>query len=182
MATVEWAKRHAEELLTPLGARWLHSKGVAEKAADLAGALRLAARDVLVAAAYLHDVGYAPVLALHDFHPLDGALHLRDTGHDRLAGLVAHHGGAAEEALLRDLAEELERFEWEDSEVARVLDYCDLTVGPDGEDMTPEERLADVELRYGHDHVVVKGLHLAWPRLCEEVQAVSNALEASQPK
>ncbi len=33
----------------------------------------------LVAAAYLHDIGYAPELAITGFHPLDGARHLRVT-------------------------------------------------------------------------------------------------------
>jgi hypothetical protein len=145
--------------------------------------LRLPDREVLVAAAYLHDIGYAPALALNDFHPLDSGLHLRGLGQDRLARLVAHHGSATEEALLRDVSDALGEFRREDSDVARLLDYCDLTVGPNGEDMTPEQRLADVELRYGPDHVVTRALRLAWPRLSEEFGRVNATLApADQPR
>ena len=183
MENVEWARRHARGLLSPLGARWVHSKAVADKAATLAESLALREVDVLVAGAYLHDIGYAPVLAVEGFHPLDGGVHLRSNGHGRLANLVAHHGGAAEEALLRDLAAALSVFRREDSDVARVLDYCDLTVGPNGEDMTPEQRLADVESRYGVDHVVTRALRTAWPRLEKEFHAVVEMISpADQPK
>jgi hypothetical protein len=183
MEDVEWAEHRAWELLSPLGARWTHSKAVGKKAAALATRLAVPEGDVLVAAAYLHDIGYAPVLAIEGFHPLDGGVHLRNVGRDRLATLVAHHGGATEEALLWDLADALNQFRREDSGVARILDYCDLTVGPSGEDMTPQERLADVEGRYGPDHVVTRSLRSAWPRLEEEVAAVGRMLSASaQPK
>ena len=182
MRSLEWARQHAEELLGPLGARWEHSRAVATKAAEIADRLGLADRDVLVASAYLHDIGYAPVLALSSFHPLDGGRHLQELGEERLAVLVANHGGAAEEALLRDLAGAMAEFRREDSDVARVLDYCDLTVGPAGEAMTSEERLADVEARYGADHAVAKGLRLAWPRLMEEVAWVEAHLAATQPR
>jgi hypothetical protein len=48
-------------------------------------------REILVAAAWLHDIGYAPGLAETGFHPLDGARWLRTAGFgDRLAGLVAY--------------------------------------------------------------------------------------------
>jgi hypothetical protein len=47
--------------------------------------------EVLVAAAYLHDLGYAPPLVETDLHTLDGARHLRALGHERLAGLVPYH-------------------------------------------------------------------------------------------
>ena len=53
---------------------------------------------LLVAAAWLHDIGYAPTLAATVFHPLDGARHLRALGHERLARLVAYHSSARWEA------------------------------------------------------------------------------------
>lgn len=37
---------------------------------------------MLVAAAWLHDLGYTPEAAKSRFHPLDGALHLKDLGVD----------------------------------------------------------------------------------------------------
>ena len=85
---------------------------------------------MLVAAAYLHDVGYAPELVVTGFHPLDGARHLEALGHERLAGLVAHHTGARHEARLRGFERELAEFEDERSTISAVLAYCDLTTGP----------------------------------------------------
>jgi predicted HD phosphohydrolase len=58
--------------------------------------------DVLIAAAYLHNIGYAPTRA-DGFHPLDGTVHLRELGVERLAGLVAHHSGAETERVCEDL-------------------------------------------------------------------------------
>jgi len=49
--------------------------------------------DVLIAAAYLHDIGYAPALMRTGCHPVDAAIYLRELGEERLAGLVAYHSG-----------------------------------------------------------------------------------------
>jgi hypothetical protein len=91
MALTEWAGEQAERLLSPLGRRLVHSRAVA-RWAEVAGAM-LAPRDadVLVAAAYLHEVGYARSLARAGFHPLDSARWLAELGHVQLAGLVAQH-------------------------------------------------------------------------------------------
>ena len=40
--------------------RWLHTQGVASRAAELAVTVPAADRSVLIAAAWLHDIGYAP--------------------------------------------------------------------------------------------------------------------------
>jgi hypothetical protein len=37
-------------------------------------------REVLVAAAWVHDIGYAPELLATGFHPLDGARYLTGLG------------------------------------------------------------------------------------------------------
>jgi len=49
--------------------------------------------DLLEAAAWLHDIGYAPALAVPGLHALDGARYLRDAQHAdaMLCRLVAHH-------------------------------------------------------------------------------------------
>ncbi len=70
MSTSEWAARHAEELLAPLGDRWAHVRGVARQAAQVSVVLPPSERDVLVAAAYLHDLGYAPSLVSRVRGPL----------------------------------------------------------------------------------------------------------------
>jgi HD domain len=90
--------------------------------------------DVLVAAAYLHDIGYAPLLARTGLHPLDGACFLRSLGRERMACLVAHHSGARVEAEERGLSEALNEFPEERSLVADVRTYCDLATTPDGAD------------------------------------------------
>ena len=67
-----WAERLARTLLEgPLPRRWAHVQGVAAQARSLAPMLGDDA-DLLEAAAWLHDIGYAPDLAKTGFHPLDG--------------------------------------------------------------------------------------------------------------
>ena len=173
-----WAETHARPLLSPLGRRWRHSVAVAGTARVLARSLTPEDGDVLVAAACLHDVGHAPKLALSGFHPLDGARHIRALGHGRLAGLVAHHTGAQHEAELRGLQQELAGFNDEQSLVSAALAYCDLVNGPSGEPLTPEQRLVDVEARYGYDSPVTTGLRTAWPQLLD---AVTRVEELRQP-
>ena len=179
---VEWASAYAERLLGPLGDRWgRHTAGVAERARRVGGVLDAGERDVLVAAAYLHDLGYAPELVVTGCHALDGALHLRELGHERLAGLVAYHSGARFEAELRGLAKELAEFADEDSGLTRLLTYCDMTTGPRGESFTLGERLAEVERRYGPEHVVTRSLcYAARPWLEECVASTEAALRRAE--
>nr|WP_244167179.1 HD domain-containing protein [Micromonospora marina] len=71
---------------------------MAAKARSLSG---LVGEDqhLLVAAAFLHDIGYSPEIRDTGFHALDGARWLRRNGFEpRLAGLVAYHSCAAYEA------------------------------------------------------------------------------------
>jgi hypothetical protein len=67
------AADHAAELLSPLGDRWVHVQGVVRQAHRVAAILPSEDREVLVAAAYVHDVGYAPSVARTGLHALDGA-------------------------------------------------------------------------------------------------------------
>ncbi len=180
-----WAEDYAGSLLSSLGRRWDHAKAVAETARQLGNGLTAEEADVLVAAAYLHDIGYSPSLAVTGFHPLDGGRHLRMLGHERLATLVAHHTRARHEAHIRGLTSELAEFDPEHTLVSAALAYCDLTTGPSGEDMTPEQRLVDVEARYGSDDPVTRGMRAAWPELMRDVDQVEGLLNkaatVSQP-
>ena len=162
-----WAAREGEIRLARLGSRWSHARGVAARAEEIAGAVDPHDRPVLIAAAYLHDVGYAAELVVHGFHPLDGALWLRAQGQVRLAGLVAHHTGAMFEASAHGLADALAAFHDERSPVSDALAYSDLTTGPNGEPMSVAERLSEIERRYGPGSLVVRALEDA-----------SSALEA----
>lgn len=162
---VGWAANHAEELLSPLGDRWVHVQGVVRQARRASPILPPADGEVLVAAAYLHDLGYAPSLVETGMHALDGARHLRAVGHERLAGLVAYHSGARSEAELRRLAAQLAEFYDEASATSMALTYCDMTTSGTGQLVTFPERLADVERRYGPDHIVTRSLRRAGPEV-----------------
>ena len=153
-----WAAGEGEIRLARLGSRWSHARGVAARAEEIAGAVDAHDRAVLVAAAYLHDVGYAAELVVHGFHPLDGALWLRAQGQERLAGLIAHHTGAMFEARAHGLADVLAAFHDERSPVSDALAYSDLTTGPNGEPMSVAERLSEIERRYGPGSLVVRAL------------------------
>ena len=76
-------------LAEALPRRWRHVRSVARRARWVAKELSLS--DDLVAAAWLHDIGYAPELVETGFHPLDGARYLRRQGVDaQVVSLVAH--------------------------------------------------------------------------------------------
>jgi hypothetical protein len=164
-------------LLKDLPTRWTHTAAVARQARLVAEALGLKHESgVLVAAAYLHDVGYAPALRRSGFHPLDGAMHLRALGRERLARLVAYHSGARWEAEIRGLAPALMVFQAEVSVVADALTYCDMTTGPSGDLVTLGERLDDVERRHGSGSLVMEALRRAQPELERCVGAIEAAL------
>jgi HD superfamily phosphodiesterase len=158
---VAWAEAEAQRRLAPLGARWLHSTGVAARAREITSVVDPADCDLLIAAAVLHDVGYAPELAISGFHPLDGARWLRGHGHHRLANLVAHHTGASFEAAALGLEEAVDEFVDEQSAVTDALAYCDLTTGPVGERISVRGRLDEIEKRYGATSIVARALQSA---------------------
>jgi HD superfamily phosphodiesterase len=87
MTLEEWATDEAERLLSPLGDRWKHVRAVGERARSVAAILDYEDRHDLVAAAYLHDIGYAPDLQRTGLHQLDGARYIRSLGAERLARL-----------------------------------------------------------------------------------------------
>jgi hypothetical protein len=177
--TVVWAERVSGELLEPLAERWQHTQRVVERGRLFAGILSPTELDVLVAAAYLHDVGYAPELARTGFHPLDGARFVGRFGHERLAGLVAHHSTSTTEAEERGLGAELAEFPEENSLVSRALAYCDLTTGPAGEPTEISARLADITRRLGEDDPAARAARREAARLSELVEEMEQLLAAS---
>ncbi|WP_411076374.1 HD domain-containing protein [Streptomyces sp. cmx-4-7] len=182
---VEWAAQVAEaELRSPLPRRWAHTRGVASRAAEVEAAMGKDAA-LLVAAATLHDVGYAPRLATTGFHPLDGARFLRDEhgADERLVRLVANHSFALLEAEERGLREELasEFPLLEEPLLVDALVYCDMTTTPDGGRTTAEDRVAEILGRYGDDSLVGRFIHRAAPEIFAAVERVEAAL-AAQPR
>lgn len=167
MSLTSWAAPTAERLLSPLGNRWRHVQQVAQQAHRVVGTIPAGDRDLLVAAAYLHDIGYAPPLTVTGFHPLDGARWIRDSGHEgRLACLVAHHSCAIHEARVRGLDETLlAEFALEDSATYDALVFCDMTTGPTGNTVLFEDRISEIRQRYGPDHAVTVALDSAYSSL-----------------
>jgi hypothetical protein len=138
----------------------------------------------LVAAAWLHDIGYSPELVDTGFHPLDGARYLRRSGFDdRVARLVAHHSAAVFEAQERGLLEQLlGEFEPDESPVADLLWLCDMTVGPLGQDLRVEGRLTEISSRYGPVHLVTRSMARARAEILSAVERAGVFLERHQPK
>ena len=171
------AQQLARALLQePLPRRWTHVQGVAARACSLAPILGADA-DLLEAAAWLHDIGYAPDLATTGLHSLDGARYLRDARHAdaMLCRLVAHHSCAIIEADERGLADVLSyEFEPEPYMLASVLTYCDMTTSPDGELVPAEQRLAEIQDRYGPGHLVSRSIQRATPMILGAVKQVHN--------
>ena len=167
MRLTSWAERTAERLLPPLGDRWSHVRQVAEQARQVARVVPEGDSDLLVAAAYLHDIGYSPALVVTGFHPLDGARWIRDQGQDpRLARLVGHHSCARYEAQVRGLLDVLlAEFAPEDSATYDALVFCDMTTGPTGKIVALEQRIEDIYQRYGPDHEVSRALDSSRPCL-----------------
>lgn len=157
----------ADRLVRPLGRRWVHVQAVARSAENLASAVPSDDRPILVAAAWLHDIGYAPELGETGFHPLDGAHYLRERDFpDRVVNLVAHHSGARYEAAERGLTGELAEFELEDSAVMDALVTVDLTTGPDGESLRYRDRVAEILRRYPSTDPV----HRAWLKAADPLE------------
>jgi HD domain len=171
------AQQLARALLQePLPRRWAHVQGVAMRARSLAPVLGADA-GLLEAAAWLHDIGYAPGLAATGFHPLDGARYLRDAQHAHalLCRLVAHHSCAIVEAGERGLADVLSReFEPAPDALSSVLTFCDMTTSPDGEPVPVEQRLAEIQHRYGPGHLVSRSIQRATPMILSAVKQVHN--------
>jgi putative nucleotidyltransferase with HDIG domain len=164
--TPQGAAKLAESLLPPLGNRWLHTQAVAARASEISGAVSEGERDLLVAAAWLHDIGYAPELRDTGFHPLDGARYLETLGApSRLVRLVAHHSGAVYEAEQRDLTTELAAYEREDSAVLDALIYADMTTGPAGQSFDFDRRIDEILERYELGSEVHNAISKARPYL-----------------
>lgn len=141
------ASQVATERLGGLGGRWRHVQGVGHLAESLAVQGMVSAE--VLAAAWLHDIGYAPSVMQTGFHPLDGSRFLQDHGMSSgIVALVAHHTGATFEADERCFADELAAMPSPDPVDLDALTLLDLVVGPSGELTTPERRIDEILTRY----------------------------------
>lgn len=156
---VERAWQVAQSRLSELVPRWSHVQGVAAAAERIRGRFDAERGNYLVAAAWTHDIGYAPSVRVTGFHPLDGARFLRDQDFpESVVSLVAFHSGAPEEASVRDI-DGLSEFAAPDRDVLDALTFCDLTTGPDGSAVAARDRLNEVLARYGPDDPVYRAVN-----------------------
>ena len=166
-------------MLPVLGNRWLHVQAVAAKAREAAAAVSPEDRDLLVAAAWAHDIGYAPGLARTGFHPIDGARYVRQQGHEELARIVAYHSGAQFEAEERGMVDDLAEFEPVDGPLIDALIYADMTTGPAGQAFTFDERIDEILSRYPADDPVHRAISRSRPVLGEAIERIRQRLVAS---
>lgn len=135
-----------------------HSVAVGRKAAFASELVEASVRADLVSAATLHDIGYGHVDT--GFHPLDGARYLRSIGFSpSVCHLVIHHSASSlqadERGLDRSIFDEF-AVDVDPGAAHAVLWWADMTTGPRGEDVTVEDRLAEICERYGPDELVTR--------------------------
>jgi HD domain len=166
------------KLAASLPRRWRHVRSVARRARWAAKQLSLS--DHLVAAAWLHDIGYAPELVETGFHPLDGARYLRRMGIDgQIVSLVAYHSCAEIEAEVRGLGDALaSEFKPGDALLSDVLLYCDMTTGPGGDYVRPADRLVEIRGRYGPENEVTRFVERAASEILTTAGQVEEMLAA----
>lgn len=176
-----WARALAADLLSQdLPRRWTHVLGVANRVHLAAPLCEAQDHRLLVAAALLHDIGYAPRIAHTGFHPLDGARYLRKRGAERrLVALVAHHSCAYREGELRGLSAELTEWADEGSPLRDALWWADMTTSPDGVPVAFDERIKEIQERYGPQDLVTFFIRQAEPELRGAVERTEVRLRAA---
>ncbi|TDQ62847.1 metal dependent phosphohydrolase [Actinomycetospora succinea] len=153
---------------------------MAARAEELTLAVPEADRELLVVAAWWHDLGYAPDLVQTGFHPIDGALYLTAKGHSpRLCALIAHHSAATFEAAERGLEAELAEWPREEGPVPDALWTADMTTGPRGERFDYAERLSEILARYAEDSIVGRAMSRAQPSIQAAIDRTSFRLAAA---
>lgn len=179
---VDWSFRVARDLLeAELPRRWAHVQGVANKARATTVLTPVIDLDLLVAAALVHDIGYAKPLVRSGFHPLDGARYLRDLGAPpRLCAFVAHHSCAYKEAELRGLSAELAEWQDEQTLLRDALWWADMTTTPDGGPTTVHDRIEEIQKRYGPDDLVSLFVRQAEPELVAAVERTEERLRVAR--
>lgn len=167
MPSVVDAEALARDLLAPMANRWAHVQAVAARADGLTPAIAGEdERQLLLVAAWWHDLGYSPALRDTGSHQIDGARYLTAKGYpDRLCALVAHHSAATCEAEERGRLADLEVWPREESAVADALWMADMTTGPRGEELGYDDRLSEILSRYEPDSIVGRSMLRAEPAI-----------------
>lgn len=146
------ARTLAADLLRDDPTIYEHSSRAARRAAFVTHQIPSSRTPDVVAAAWLHDIGYSARLVRTGFHPLDGALFLMSQDWpERIVRLVAHHSLASLEAPFHGVGHHLGVIESVSGIDADVLTSADLVSGPGDPPPTVDARLeamrlADAEL------------------------------------
>lgn len=166
-------------LLADNGDRWDHTVKVAARAESVSLAIPERHRQLLVDAAWLHDIGYNTRLARTGFHALDGAQYLMAVEAPLdLVGAVAHHSCALYEAEERRLTTELVTFRAPPQVVMDALTFADMTTGPTGRDVNVEDRLTEILNRYDSGNPVHRAITNARIDLVNAVRRTEILLQA----
>lgn len=145
------ARALAASLLRHQPQRYRHVEGAARAAAQVAMRIPEIPQNSVVAAAWLHDIGYADELHDTGFHPLDGATFLREGGWDpEIVRLVAHHSHSRLLAPYFGADVALSRFAVPVGLAADVVTFADVVAGVSGSGVTVSDRIAELRTRTNH--------------------------------
>lgn len=111
-------------------------------------------------------------------HAVDGAMFLDLMGAPtELVSLVAFHTGAEFEADERGLVDQLIQFEAPPQDTLDALILADLLIGPDGRQMTVDERIVDMLSRYDPQHPVHRAVMRSQDYLRESAARAAKDLD-----
>jgi hypothetical protein len=180
------AQTVAQSLLADDQGRLEHVRGAGLVAGMAAGALRVDQPEMVVAAAWLHDIGYAPAIARTGFHPLDGALFLARQGWpDQVVLLVAHHSHAAFLAPYYGVQHHMALLEHVRGLADDIITFSDLRAGPNGWGADPRDRVEDKRRRHANSTVVPVDIREARYRMlltaAARVSAAVNRATQARP-
>lgn len=165
--TLEGAQEVLEHFMGDDGNRLNHCKRVVMNMKRLLEYTKLdyATRQKMLMVSTLHDIGYSEIVRISGYHPYDGYLYLRENGWDiGLCNLVLLHSFSRELAQgeypeLYHIFMNAERET--DSKLIALISLADFTSSSTGEKCTLEERVEDIEARYGYESAVTKHAKLA---------------------
>lgn len=163
MKTIEEAKQLVDTLLADNLNRTAHIYGVVSIVKDLCVQYGLSEEETNLAiqSAYLHDIGYAEDLNLNNFHAVDGFEFLKKNGwHDVVSMVALHHtySGLLAKMSREDLTHYYSKYPLTEEFMKYffIVTEADLQTSGKGITVSFEERIADIQDRYGAVNVITK--------------------------